>query len=55
MKELAREEGKFPYFTLKLGSISETELETLGQIKDNLIHLLWKLFCTQFTFHILGQ
>lgn len=29
MKQLARKEGKFPYFTLKLGSISETELKTL--------------------------
>lgn len=52
---MARGEGKFPYFTLKFGSISKTELETSGWIEDNLVHLPQKLFCIQFTFPISHQ
>lgn len=34
---------------------SEIELDTLGRIKDNSVHLFWKHFGTQFTLPMLFQ
>lgn len=44
MKYLARGEGKFPYFTMKLDRISETELDTSGRIKENSVHVFGNTF-----------